>query len=235
MNALSSTAAIALLLLSGAEIGWVSTAVADDAAPDPSARGSARSARSRKVSTPRRRPAFSTRTAPMPRFGRYTGIDHNSAYAVASASGQVRSADGDYANYDLEQLGLASREGYVEGGREGQLRLARELRWPAEPSLRHGCVAPYQVNGSSLTLPASWVTAGSTQGMSALNGSLSPLRIGSERQTTASVGPLLHRVRAGRYRRIPASGARRHGDDVGELFDGGRAAAAAFRLRDEFL
>src|SRR5580700_663592 len=44
-------------------------------------------------------------------FGRYTGIDHGGAYADAAASGQYRSTDGSYANYDLERLGLASREG----------------------------------------------------------------------------------------------------------------------------
>ena len=52
-------------------------------------------------------------------FGRYTGIDHGGAYADAAASGEYRSADGSYANYDLERLGLASRDGYVEGGARG--------------------------------------------------------------------------------------------------------------------
>src|SRR5580704_2175822 len=32
-------------------------------------------------------------------FGRYTGIDHNGAYADAAASGQYRSDEGSYANY----------------------------------------------------------------------------------------------------------------------------------------
>src|ERR1700685_1886051 len=52
-------------------------------------------------------------------YGRYTGIDHNGAYADVAGSGTYRNDDGSYANYDLERLGLASRNGYVEGGREG--------------------------------------------------------------------------------------------------------------------
>src|SRR5271170_2881167 len=47
-------------------------------------------------------------------FGRYTGIDHSGAYADVSGSGQARSDDGSYANYDLERLGLASREGFID-------------------------------------------------------------------------------------------------------------------------
>jgi MtrB/PioB family decaheme-associated outer membrane protein len=53
-------------------------------------------------------------------FGRYTGIDHTGPYADAAASGQARADDGAYADYDLERLGLASRDGFVEGGREGR-------------------------------------------------------------------------------------------------------------------
>src|SRR5580700_6083033 len=52
-------------------------------------------------------------------YGRYTGIDHTGVYAQAGASGQVRNDDGSYVHYDLERLGLASRDGVVEGGREG--------------------------------------------------------------------------------------------------------------------
>jgi MtrB/PioB family decaheme-associated outer membrane protein len=117
-------------------------------------------------------------------FGRYTGVDHTGAYAVASASGQARSDDGSYADYDLEQLGLASREGYVEGGREGRYDL--RVSYDGQPSRLYDTGStPYQFSGANLTLPASWVTAASTQGMSALNGSLSPVRIESDRRTVA--------------------------------------------------
>jgi MtrB/PioB family decaheme-associated outer membrane protein len=59
-------------------------------------------------------------------FGRYTGIDHTGKYADAAADGQWRDEQGRFANYDFERLGLASREGVVNGGQEGRydLRLA---------------------------------------------------------------------------------------------------------------
>jgi MtrB/PioB family decaheme-associated outer membrane protein len=59
-------------------------------------------------------------------FGRYTGIDHTGPYVDAAASGQWRDTQGEFVNYDLERLGLASRDGVVTGGQEGRydVRLA---------------------------------------------------------------------------------------------------------------
>jgi MtrB/PioB family decaheme-associated outer membrane protein len=120
-------------------------------------------------------------------YGRYTGIDHSGTYADASASGQVRSDAGDYANYDLERLGLASREGYVEGGREGRYDL--RISYDGQPSrLYDTAVTPYQGNGATLSLPAGWVPAGSTGGMSTLAQSLAPVDLGYERRTVALLG-----------------------------------------------
>src|ERR1700683_1295038 len=117
-------------------------------------------------------------------FGRYTGIDHSGAYADVAASGQSRSEDGSYANYELERLGLASRDGYVEGGREGRYDLS--LSYDGQPTRLYDTGAtPFQANGSTLTLPPGWVPAGSTAGMSALGASLAPVKIESDRRTVA--------------------------------------------------
>jgi MtrB/PioB family decaheme-associated outer membrane protein len=117
-------------------------------------------------------------------FGRYTGIDHSGPYADASGSGQVRSSDGSYLDYDLERLGLASRDGYVEGGREGRYDL--RVSYDGQPTQLYDTGStPFRVNGTRLGLPAGWVPAGSTAGMSSLNADLSPLRLESERRTTA--------------------------------------------------
>jgi MtrB/PioB family decaheme-associated outer membrane protein len=117
-------------------------------------------------------------------FGRYTGIDHTGPYADVSASGQVRSEDGAYADYDLERLGLAARDGYVEGGREGRYDL--RISYDGQPTRLYDTGAtPYQANGSSLGLPAGWVPAGSTAGMSTLGASLAPIRLESDRRTFA--------------------------------------------------
>ena len=117
-------------------------------------------------------------------FGRYTGIDHGGAYADAGASGEYRNADGSYANYELERLGLASRDGYVDGGREGRYDL--RISYDGQPNdLYDTGATPYKANGSSVGLPADWVAAGGTPGMSALGASLTPVRIESDRRTVA--------------------------------------------------
>jgi MtrB/PioB family decaheme-associated outer membrane protein len=117
-------------------------------------------------------------------YGRYTGINHSGAYADAGGSGQARNNDGSYANYDLESLGLASRAGYVEGGREGRYDL--RVSYEGQPNnLYDTGVTPYQVNGAHLLLPAGWVPGGGTAGMSALNTSLAPAKLESDRRTVA--------------------------------------------------
>jgi MtrB/PioB family decaheme-associated outer membrane protein len=117
-------------------------------------------------------------------FGRYTGIDHGGAYADAAASGDFRSADGSYADYDLERLGLASRDGYVDGGREGRYDV--RVSYQGQPNLLYDTGAtPFKANGSNVALPSDWVPAGSTGAMSALGASLTPVNIESERRTVA--------------------------------------------------
>jgi len=119
--------------------------------------------------------------------GRYTGIDHGGAYADVAASGQYRSEDGSYANYDLERLGLASREGVVEGGREGRYDV--RVSYDGQPNILYDTGATaFRGSGSSLTLPAGWVAAGSTSGMSALGTALTPVKIESDRRTVALLG-----------------------------------------------
>ena len=120
-------------------------------------------------------------------YGRYTGIDHSGTYADVGTSGQLRSADGSYANYDLERLGLASRDGYIEGGREGNYDL--RVSYDGQPTrLYDTAVTPFRGNGTNLGLPADWVAAGSTGGMSALSSSLAPVNLGYDRRTVALLG-----------------------------------------------
>ena len=117
-------------------------------------------------------------------FGRYTGINHDGAYADVAASGEYRNSDGAYANYDLERLGLASRSGVVEGGREGNFDV--RVSYVGQPNNLYDTGAtPFRASGSNLALPPNWVTAGSTGGMSALGASLLPINIESDRRTVA--------------------------------------------------
>src|SRR5271167_750706 len=84
-------------------------------------------------------------------YGRYTGIDHNGAYADAAGSGSYRNDAGTYANYDLERLGLASRNGHVEGGREGSFDV--RVSYVGQPNQLYDTGAtPFKSNGSNLYL-----------------------------------------------------------------------------------
>jgi len=117
-------------------------------------------------------------------FGRYSGIDHGNAYTDTAASGSYRNEEGSYANYELERLGLASRDGYVEGGREGRYDL--RVSYDGQPNILYDtAVTPYKASGSTLALPPGWVPAGSTAGMSSLPASLAPVDIESNRRTVA--------------------------------------------------
>jgi len=120
-------------------------------------------------------------------YGRYTGVDRSTAYVDAGADGQWHSDNGSYANYELERLGLASREGIVEGGRDGRYDL--RLSYDGQPSELYDTAAtPFRNNGGRLGLPSDWVAAGGTPGMSALNSSLAPINIGYQRRTVALLG-----------------------------------------------
>ena len=119
---------------------------------------------------------------------------------------QYRNDDGSYADYDLERLGLASRDGYVEGGREGRYDL--RVSYEGQPNLLYDTGAtPFKANGSNLRLPADWVPAGSTGGMSALGASLTPVNIESERRTVALLGSLLREPQLDDLRRVSPPGA----------------------------
>ena len=121
-------------------------------------------------------------------FGRYTGIDRGHGYVDAAAQGAWHGADGNYARYDLERLGLAARDGTIELGRDGSYALT--LGYDGQPTrLYDSTVTPYRgAGGGSLTLPAGWVAAGTTGTMSALGASLAPLRLEYDRRTAVLTG-----------------------------------------------
>lgn len=123
-------------------------------------------------------------------YGRYTGIDRNGAYADLGSSGEAHSTSGQYLDYDLEQLGLASRQGYLEGGSDGKYDL--RFDYDGQPTrLYDTSVTPFQTSGTSLSLPPGWVKAGGTAGMSALNASLSPDSLAYDRRTMTLAGSVL--------------------------------------------
>ena len=124
-------------------------------------------------------------------YGRYTGIDRGHGYVDAAAQGEWHGADGNYARYDLERLGLASRDGLIEIGRDGSYAL--KLDYDGQPTrLYDNTLTPYLGAGSgTLTLPTGWVTAGGTAGMSKLGADLAPLKLEYDRRTAALSGHYL--------------------------------------------
>jgi MtrB/PioB family decaheme-associated outer membrane protein len=121
-------------------------------------------------------------------YGRYTGIDTGHVYADVGASGTLQNADGTYVKYDLQNLGLTSRDATVEAGQDG--RYAVTLGYDGQPNwIYQGTVTPYRGVGSGvLTLPSDWVHAGSTSAMTSLNTSLNPVELGYLWHTVALSG-----------------------------------------------
>jgi MtrB/PioB family decaheme-associated outer membrane protein len=117
------------------------------------------------------------------KFGEYNGLDKKGAYADVSARGGGRSESGTYYRYDLQDLGLDTREARLVFGREGMIE--GTLRYDELPHrVWDTTVTPYGLDGKdTLVLPSGWVRAGSTAGMTALAGSLSRVDIGTDRTT----------------------------------------------------
>lgn len=122
------------------------------------------------------------------RFGDYTGLDEKGEYLVADASGTASYESGYHLSYDLTDLGLDSREIRVEGGRQG--RYDFEFFYDGVPHriADTGETVYSGLGSTSLELPAGWVRAGSTAGMSALDGSLRGVDIGYDRDRYGLAG-----------------------------------------------
>lgn len=120
--------------------------------------------------------------------GRYSGIDHNGAYVQAAASGHWRTRGGAYASFKADNLGLASRHVAVAAGQEGRYEV--HATYQGQPFHQHDDTkSPYRsAAAGDLRLPSGWITANSTTGMTALQASLAPVRIESDRRTVTLSG-----------------------------------------------
>lgn len=121
-------------------------------------------------------------------YGRYTGVVAGHPYVDASAAGALQKADGTYLKYDLQNLGLASRDGIIEAGQDGRYAIA--LSYDGQPNrLYDDTVTPFRGVGSgTLTLPNGWVHAGSTAAMTDLDSSLSRFGLGYDWRTVTLSG-----------------------------------------------
>ncbi len=115
------------------------------------------------------------------RFGNATGLDEEGAYANLEGDGSY-AKDGYRLDWSLDNLGLDSRALQVSGGLQGKFGF--DIAYKEMPyRLFDSTQTIYDSVGSnSLTLPGGWVPASSTSGFTALESSLHPQNIGSDRQ-----------------------------------------------------
>jgi MtrB/PioB family decaheme-associated outer membrane protein len=99
------------------------------------------------------------------RFGDYRGLEDDGAHLILGGDLAFDGGAGRFLDLSLLDLGLGSRSIEVEGGRQGRYELT--LRYAEIPHLLYDSTqTPFAGAGtSSLTLPAGWVSAGSTRDM----------------------------------------------------------------------
>ena len=122
------------------------------------------------------------------KFGDATGLDEDGGYVIVNAEGRAAHESGYVIDYELTDLGLDSREVRVEGGKQGSYDFAffydaipRRI-WDTTATVFGG------VGSSNLSLPANWVDAGNTGGMTALDASLRDKDVGFDRDRYGAAG-----------------------------------------------
>ena len=106
------------------------------------------------------------------KFGEYTGLTDKGAYLIGDAQYRYRGKDARYLDLDARNLGLDSRSIEVEGGKQGKYELSLEY-YELPHFISDSAVTPFLGSGGDvLSLPAGWVRAGTTGGMTQLNSSL---------------------------------------------------------------
>jgi MtrB/PioB family decaheme-associated outer membrane protein len=121
------------------------------------------------------------------RFGNASGYDESGAYLQLDGDGHYSSEDYQL-NWYAEDLGLDSRRFEIDGGRQGHFGFYLGYR---ELPYRLFDTTSTVFTGASvdtLTLPSDWVTASQTSGFAALDASLQPVQIGSDRRTISLGG-----------------------------------------------
>jgi MtrB/PioB family decaheme-associated outer membrane protein len=115
------------------------------------------------------------------RFGSGTGLDEKGAYVDLGGNGRYVK-NGTEVSWTAEDLGTSSRVLNISAGRPGKFEVGlgyRELPYRLFDSTE----TVFSSSGPGvLTLPSDWVSAGTTDGFTALNASLLPVNIEKDRQ-----------------------------------------------------
>jgi MtrB/PioB family decaheme-associated outer membrane protein len=133
------------------------------------------------------------------RFGRHRGLEAQGAFGVLNIDylrrGPHDADSADYLHFQGRHLGLDSREAALEFGRQGDYRVY--VDYSQIPTWRTSAHTIFNgVGSATLTLPAGWVAAGTTAGMTRLLPSLHGVKLGNERRR---VGVGIDKVLHGRW------------------------------------
>ncbi|MDH3900340.1 MAG: MtrB/PioB family decaheme-associated outer membrane protein, partial [Gammaproteobacteria bacterium] len=116
------------------------------------------------------------------KFGEYTGLHNEGGFFVGNADIRYRGEDAAYMDLSVTDVGLESRSLDIEGSRQGKYKLF--LQYDEIPHyISDSAKTPFRNTGSdSLKLPAGWVTAPTTGGMTELDTSLRDVDLETERK-----------------------------------------------------
>ena len=120
------------------------------------------------------------------RAGKYTGLEDKGLFALVNIDYQNRprydEERTDYVSFEARDAGLRSRSIEAEYGKQGNFRI--RANFDQIPSFKDDSAQTiFDGAGSSeLSLPANWVPAATTAGMSQLNASLRPVNLKTERK-----------------------------------------------------
>ncbi len=117
------------------------------------------------------------------KFGDYRGLEEKGLFLSLDGNTHYRDNDGRYFDLYARNLAIDSRQLELRGGRQGRLEL--RLGYREIPKYRgYGTQTPFLGVGSGeLTLPADWVRAPVTAGMSSLDQSLHDTPLKTSRKT----------------------------------------------------
>ena len=117
------------------------------------------------------------------RFGDYRGLEQEGLYAAVDGDVYYRDLNGLYVDIFARNLGYDSRQFDIQGGSRGLYEF--RFGWNEIPKYRgYGTQTPFIGSGGDyLTLPENWVKANTTSGMTALDNSLVPESLKTQRKT----------------------------------------------------
>ncbi len=120
------------------------------------------------------------------KFGDFTGLDEDGAYAVLNGSAGELREGGTYWAVTGRDLGLDARSLSVEGGKAGRAEFSLEFEQLPHTIFDTTATPFIETGAETLELPASFVRAGTTQQMTTLDASLNPLDVGYDRDTLSA-------------------------------------------------